>query len=81
MEHSLFETSLENLGFTKHLMLGTGWLSTSSMTDAIYYYKNGRITINCTKFWTWFLDGEMRNDIAVATEDELINLLKQTNGK
>jgi hypothetical protein len=71
----LTEQDLTDLGFSKNLMVGTGYTSISSMTPAIYYYKKGRITINATQFWTWFLDGEQRNDISVSTREGLINLL------
>jgi len=77
MNNILSESDLEKLGFSKHLMVGTGWNSTNSMCDDIYYYKNGRITINATTFWTWFLDDEQRNDIAVTTKNDLRNLLKK----
>jgi len=72
----LSENDLVELGFSKHLMVGTGWNSISSMRDAVYYYKNGRITINATHFWTWFLDDDQRNDIAVSSKDALSELLK-----
>lgn len=72
----LSENDLVELGFSKHLMVGTGWNSISSMRDAVYYYKNGRITINATHFWTWFLDGDQRNDIAVSSKEYLLELLK-----
>lgn len=75
----LKESDLESLGFTKHLMPGTGWNSVSSMRDAVYYYVNGRILINATEFWTWFLDGKQRNDIAVSTVDHIEMLLKEVN--
>lgn len=78
MKH-LKESDLESLGFTKHLMPGTGWLTTNSMRDALYYYENGRIAINATEFWTWFLDGKQRNDIAVSTVDRLEMLLREVN--
>ena len=74
---SLSENDLVELGFSKHTMIGTGWNSISSMRDAVYYYKKGRITINATEFWTWFLDGEQRNDVAVSTKDKLSELLKE----
>ena len=69
------ENDLVNIGFEKRLMAGTGWNSVNSMRDAIYYYKKGRITINATRFWTWFLDGEQRNDISVTTVEHLKHLL------
>lgn len=72
----LTEQDLMDVGFTQVLMAGTGWNSINSMRDAVYYYKNGRITINASEFWTWFLDDEMRNDISVRTKEELIELLK-----
>ena len=72
----LSENDLVELGFSKHLMVGTGWNSINSMRDAVYYYKNGRITINATHFWTWFLDGDQRNYIAVSSKDALSELLK-----
>lgn len=72
----LSENDLVELGFSKNLMLGTGWISINSMCDAVYYYKKGRITINATEFWTWFLDDEQRNDIAVHSKDALSELLK-----
>jgi len=71
------ENDLIELGFSKNLMAGTGWNSISSMTDAIYYYSKGRVSINTTEFWTWFLDGKMRNDIAVNTIEELTELIKR----
>jgi len=73
----LTEQDLIDVGFTQHLMLGTGWLSISSMCDAQYYYKspNKKITINCTRFWTWFLGDEQDNRIAVYTKEDLKNLL------
>ena len=45
------------------------------MTPAIYYYRKNRITINATTHWTWFLDGEQRNDIAVDSKNALLTLL------
>ncbi len=72
----LSENDLVELGFSKHLMVGTGWNSISSMRDAVYYYKNGRITINANNFWTWFLDSDQRNDIAVSSKESLSELLK-----
>jgi len=72
----LSEEDLVELGFEKRLMLGTGYISISSMRPAQYYYKKGRITINATEFWTWFLDGEQRNDIAVSNKDALRELLQ-----
>lgn len=72
----LSEDDLVELGFEKRLMMGTGYVSISSMQPAQYYYKKGRININATQFWTWFLDGEQRNDIAVSTKDALSELLK-----
>ena len=73
------ESDLVECGFTKHLIMGTGWNSISSMREAVYYYKNGRITINATYFWTWFLDGEQRNDISVSSKESLINLINALN--
>lgn len=70
----LTEQDLIKSGFSQHLMAGTGWNSISSMCDPIYYYKKGRITINATEIWTWFLDGEQRNDIAVSSIEELEKL-------
>lgn len=78
MNKTLLESDLEDAGFTKHLMDGTGWNSISSMQDPIYWYKNDRISINATTIWTWFLDGEQRNDIAVHTKDELSALITNT---
>lgn len=75
----LKESHLEELGFKKLLMHGTGYISISSMRPAQYYYKNGRITINCTTFWTWFLDGEQDNSIAVGTKESLEEFLIKTN--
>lgn len=75
----LKEHHLEELGFSKHTMLGTGWNSISSMCDAIYYYEKGRITINATHHWTWFLDGQQRNDIAVGYVETMKELLKNYN--
>lgn len=71
----LTETDLVEVGFSKNLMIGTGWNSISSMCDSIYYYINGRITINTTTYWTWFLDNDQRNDISVNSKEELIKLL------
>lgn len=73
----LIETDLVKLGFTKHLMIGTGFTSISSMQEAIYYYKYGRLTINATEFWTWFLDDEQRNDISVSSKQDLMELMKK----
>jgi len=72
----LSEDDLVELGFQKRLMLGTGYVSISSMRPAQYYYKKGRITINATEFWTWFLDGQQRNDIAVSSKGALRELLQ-----
>lgn len=72
----LTEDNLIEAGFSKHLMPGTGWNSINSMRDAIYYYKKGKITINATEFWTWFLNGEQRNDIAVSNMDDLKKLIE-----
>lgn len=79
MSKKIEESDLIEAGFSKHLMVGTGWNSTASMCDAVYYYKNGRITINATEFWTWFLDGEQRNDISVNSKEELLNMLNNYN--
>lgn len=79
MKKTLLEEHLVELGFSKHLMTGTGYNSINSMRDAVYYYKNGRITINATSIWTWFLDGKQRNDVAVKTIEHLIVLLNSTN--
>lgn len=72
----LSESDLLELGFDKKLMLGTGWISISSMRDAQYYYTKGRLTINATKYWTWFIDNEQRNDITVSNKIELEKLIK-----
>lgn len=76
LDEGLKESDLVELGFSKNLMLGTGWLTINSMRDAIYYYKKGRITINATRYWTWFIDDEQRNDLAVSTKEELQVLIK-----
>ena len=73
------EDDLVELGFSKHLMIGTGYTSTSSMTPAIYYYKKDRLVINATTFWTWFLDGEQRNDFAVSSKESLSTLINELN--
>lgn len=73
----LTEQDLIDVGFTKHLMAGTGWNTINSMMDAVYYYEKGNITINATKIWTWFLYDEQRNDIAVSTKEKLIELCKE----
>lgn len=39
--------------------------------------KKGRLTINVTYFWTWFLDGVQRNDISVNNKVDLIKLLNK----
>ena len=77
----LTEQDLMDAGFSQHLMTGTGWNSISSMRDAFYYYKNGRITINATYFWTWFLDADQRNDIGVSSKEALDKMLLEYNGK
>jgi hypothetical protein len=71
------EDNLIELGFSKNEMIGTGWNSISSMCDSIYYYKNGRISINATDFWTWFLDDKQRNDISVDSVEKLSELLEK----
>lgn len=47
------------------------------MRPAQYFYisPNKRITINCTQFWTWFLDDDQRNDISVNCKKELLKIL------
>ena len=72
----LSENDLVELGFSKNLMAGTGWNTINSMRDAVYYYKKGRITINASRYWTWFLDNDQRNDISVNSKDALSELLK-----
>lgn len=72
----LTEKDLMDVGFERHLMVGTGWNTISSMRDAVYYYTKGNITINATSMWTWFLNGEQRNDIAVYSKEKLIELVK-----
>lgn len=72
---ALTEKDLTDIGFEKKLMAGTGFSSINSMTPAIYYYRKNRITINATTYWTWFLDGKQRNDIAVNNKNELLTLL------
>lgn len=79
MKGNLTEQDLEDMGFSKQIMTGTGWRTTRSMCDPIYYYQKGRLTINATHFWTWFLDGNQRNDLAVYTKAQLVNLLKTIN--
>jgi hypothetical protein len=79
LSKKLTEDDLLDLGFEKHLMIGTGYISISSMRPALYYYKKGRLSINATEIWTWFLDGEQRNDIAVSTKDELKKLISKYN--
>jgi hypothetical protein len=74
---NLSENDLLELGFEQRLMLGTGWLTISSMRDAEYYYIKGRITISCSHFWRWYLDDDQRNDIAVNSKEELIELLSK----
>lgn len=71
------EQDLVDAGFSKNLMPGTGWLTTNSMRDAVYYYEKGRIAVNVTEFWTWFLDDKQRNDIEVSTKEGLIELLNK----
>jgi hypothetical protein len=73
----LTEQDLIDCGMKQRQMLGTGWRSTSSMCDAVYYYEHGRIGINATYFWTWFVDGEMHNEIAVYSKDKLTELLNK----
>lgn len=73
----LTKYDLLELGFTEHLMRGTGYMSVASMHPPIYYYINNRITINATEIWTWFLDDKQRNDIAVGTKEELKLLLEK----
>jgi hypothetical protein len=75
----LTEIDLVEIGFEKKLMLGTGYVSINSMQPPIYYYKKGRITINATEIWTWFLDNHQRNDIAVTTKNSLYNLINFYN--
>lgn len=75
----LTEKDLLDIGFDKKLMVGTGFNSIISMTPAIYYYRKNRITINATTHWTWFLDGEQRNDIAVESRKKLLKLLNKYN--
>lgn len=76
LSEGLTEKDLIEVGFSKNLMVGTGWLTINSMQDAVYYYKKGRITINATRFWTWFIDDEQRNDIAVNNRKDLISLIE-----
>ena len=76
---NLTEQDLIEAGFEQKLMPGTGWLSINSMRDAVYYYEKGRIAINATQFWTWFLDNEQRNDIGVQTIEDLNTLLEKYN--
>jgi hypothetical protein len=75
----LDENALVENGFQKKLMLGTGFNSIHSMRPAQYYYTNGRITINATEIWTWFLDSEQRNDIAVSNTTDLRSLIEKYN--
>lgn len=80
--YNLNEQDLVDLGMKQHLMVGTGWLTTSSMKDAVFYYEKGRIAINATEVaWTWFLDNKMRNDIAVSNKEDLKQLLKKYTKK
>lgn len=76
-KHGLLnEQDLIDCGMKQHLMTGTGWLTSNSCRDAVFYYEIGRITINATEIaWTWFLDGEMRNDIEVYDIDSLKKLI------
>jgi hypothetical protein len=71
----LSENDLVELGFSKNLMAGTGWNTINSMRDAVYYYKKGRITINASRYWTWFLDNDQRNDVSVNNKEALSELL------
>ena len=76
MNKTLTEQDLVDLGFSKNEMAGTVWHTINSMRDSVYYYKKDRITINATQFWTWFLDDNQRNDIAVSSKEALIELLE-----
>ena len=79
---NLNEQDLIDAGMKQHLMVGTGWLTTSSMKDAIFWYEKGRIAINATEIaWTWFLDNQTRNDISVSNKKELKELLKTYKNK
>lgn len=73
----LKENDLIDLGFEKRLVLGTGFVSISSMSPAKYYYVKGRLAINCVMdWWTWFLDDVPRNDIAKHSKKELEEYIK-----
>lgn len=65
------EKDLIDVGFTQHKM--------TSQFNSPSYYKNGRITINATRYWTWFLDDEQDNSIAVSSKEALIKLLEKIN--
>jgi len=81
------ERDLIKLGFSKHHMTGSGVITGSgeiistSINPAQYWYKNDRISINATMFWTWFLDGKQRNDISVSSIESLKDLLSKYNVK
>ncbi len=81
LNNRLTERDLVDIGFEKRLMMGTGFTSINSMRASIYYYKKGRIGINATSIWTWFLDDKQRNDISVDTKEELIKLLNKYKKK
>lgn len=72
----LTEQDLIDCGFTQKLMLGTG---TWRHPEKIYYYEKGSIAINATYHWTWFLNSEQRNDIAVYNKQALTKLLEKYN--
>lgn len=73
----LEEKHFEELGFTKHLVIGTGWLTTNSMRDAVYYYTNRNLRVTCSEFWRWYKNDELRQDIAVYFKEDLLDLLKR----
>lgn len=80
--YNLNEQHLVDLGMKRHLVMGTGWVTTSSMKDAVFYYEKGRVSIKCSEIsWYWFIDDKPRNDLAVSNKVDLKKLLKKYSKK
>ncbi len=80
--YNLNEQDLVDVGMKQHLVMGTGWITTSSMNDAAFYYEKGRVSIKCSEIsWYWFIDDKPRNDLSVSNKADLKQLLKKYSKK
>lgn len=70
------EDLIEN-GFTQYLLLGVGGVPVGTKDNPIYFYTNGRITVNVTEDWSWFLDGIQEDNDKIDSVYKLEKYIKE----